>query len=58
MAKYIKICMKCKNSCKQFADLGIIMIKCPSFEPKNQPLANSKADPILGVGGAMKTKSR
>ena len=50
--------MKCKNSCKQFADLGIIMIKCPSFEPKNQPLANSKADPIPGVGGAMKTKSR
>lgn len=43
MDKYIKICTRCKNTCKQRADMGIKMIKCPSYEPKIQPLANRKA---------------
>lgn len=45
MGIYIDICEKCKNDCKQRADLGIKILKCPSYEPKKLTSRNSKANP-------------
>jgi len=50
MAEYIKICMRCIHSCKQRADMGLKMLKCPTFEQKIKPLANSKPSPPTRTG--------
>ena len=58
MELYVKLCRRCIHSCKQRADLGLKLIKCPTFELEIQPLANNKADSRQGVGGVMKTKGK
>lgn len=35
MKIYAPMCRRCKEKCKQRADLGTRVIKCPSFNPKN-----------------------
>ncbi len=42
MDKYVKLCMRCENSCKQRADLGLKLIKCPLFTPKKSTSRNNK----------------
>lgn len=60
MGRYIKICTKCKNNCKQLANMGITMIKCPSYEPKefNLSQAVKLATDSKVAGGAVQTKSK